>query len=246
MGTIEFDKKGININGTYKTLLASSLFYFRIPEQKWNERMQLLKKAGYDTIDVYFPWNYHEINPGIWDFSENRDVKKFLQLAKENALMVIARPGPYICSEWDGGAIPAWLYADDVNVRQNDPVFLEKIGAWYDKILPIIAEFQITNGGTVFCLQIENELDYFPCANPITYMERIKERAEDLGINIPMFYCCGQNDMLRSGGLVPGLITAYNIYSDWNSEGLERRCLHLREAVQERNMPFIVTENTVI
>lgn len=242
MGTIEFDKKGININGTYKTLLASSLFYFRIPEQKWNERMQLLKKAGYDTIDVYFPWNYHEINPGIWDFSENRDVKKFLQLAKENALMVIARPGPYICSEWDGGAIPAWLYADDVNVRQNDPVFLEKIGAWYDKILPIIAEFQITNGGTVFCLQIENELDYFPCANPITYMERIKERAEDLGINIPMFYCCGQNDMLRSGGLVPGLITAYNIYSDWNSEGLERRCLHLREAVQERNMPFIVTE----
>lgn len=88
--------------------------------------MQLLKKAGYDTIDVYFPWNYHEINPGIWDFSENRDVKKFLQLAKENALMVIARPGPYICSEWDGGAIPAWLYADDVNVRQNDPVFLER------------------------------------------------------------------------------------------------------------------------
>lgn len=39
--------------------------------------MKLLKTAGYNTIDVYFPWNYHETAPGIWDFSENRDVYAF-------------------------------------------------------------------------------------------------------------------------------------------------------------------------
>ena len=36
-------------------LLASSLFYFRIPREKWEKRMKLLKTAGYNTIDVYFP-----------------------------------------------------------------------------------------------------------------------------------------------------------------------------------------------
>ena len=36
-------------------LLASSLFYFRIPREKWAKRMKLLKTAGYNTIDVYFP-----------------------------------------------------------------------------------------------------------------------------------------------------------------------------------------------
>ena len=97
--------------------------------------MKLLKTAGYNTIDVYFPWNYHETAPGIWDFSENRDVYAFLELAKIHGLFVIARPGPYICSEWDGGGLPAWLAADGVSVRQyaleNTMVFLLLRGGAY-------------------------------------------------------------------------------------------------------------------
>ena len=135
-------------------LLASSLFYFRIPREKWEKRMKLLKTAGYNTIDVYFPWNYHETAPGIWDFSENRDVYAFLELAKIHGLFVIARPGPYICSEWDGGGLPAWLAADGVSVRQDDEEFLKRIGTWYDHILPVLEPFQISRGGTVLCMQI--------------------------------------------------------------------------------------------
>ena len=109
MEAIRLDQNGIYINGKYQTLLASSLFYFRIPRERWNDRMKLLKTAGYQAIDVYFPWNYHETAPDVWDFEGNKDVESFLKLAAENELFVIARPGPYICSEWDGGAIPAWL-----------------------------------------------------------------------------------------------------------------------------------------
>ncbi len=242
MRSIVFDQNGICIDGEYRTLLASSLFYFRIPQERWEERMQLLKAAGYHAIDVYFPWNYHETAPGCWDFEGNRNVERFLRLAADNGLYVIARPGPYICSEWDGGAIPAWLWERGIAIRQDDPEFLQEIGNWYGHILPVIAAYQIGKGGTVICMQIENELDFYNCTSPVSYMAKLKRQAEGLGIEVPLFYCCGQNDLLRGGGLTPGLYTAFNVYEDGGSPGLEERGFHLYASVQEREMPFLVTE----
>lgn len=239
---IKLDENGICINGKYRILLASSLFYFRIPKEKWQERMRILKLAGYQAIDVYFPWNYHETEPDQWDFEGNRDVTRFLELAAENDLFVIARPGPYICSEWDGGAIPAWLWAEGVKVRQDDAAFLEQLGNWYAHILPIIEPFQIGQGGTVICMQIENELDFYDCKSPVSYMQKLKKTVERMGIYVPCFYCCGQNDLLRAGGLTPGLYTAFNVYAEAGCAGLEARALHLYESVRERNMPFLITE----
>lgn len=223
-------------------LLISSLFYFRIPRERWEERMKLLKTAGYHGIDVYFPWNYHETAPGNWNFENNRDIEKFLELAARNELFVIARPGPYICSEWDGGGIPAWLWERNIAVRQDDQMFLHEMQRWYEHILPIISKYQIGNKGTVICMQIENELDFYRCISPVSYMEKLKEMAEELGIKVPLFYCCGQNDLLRGGGLTPGLYTAFNVYSDKDYIDLEKRASHLYNSVYERNMPFLVTE----
>lgn len=225
-----------------KILLASSLFYFRIPREVWEVRMKLLKTAGYNAIDVYFPWNYHETAPGEWDFSGNRDVRAFLELAAVYELQVIARPGPYICSEWDGGGMPAWLAAEQVDVRQDNPEFLRRIGSWYEHILPILQPYQITNGGPIICMQIENELDFFDCKSPVSYMEKLMKKARKLGIGVPLFYCCGQNDLLRSGGLTPGLYTSFNVYSDGNSPVVEERLLHLYSSVSDRNMPLLITE----
>ena len=239
---VRLEQDGVCINGTYKILLASSLFYFRIPRERWEERMLLLKAAGYNAIDVYFPWNFHEILPGVWDFSGQRDVKCFLELAAKHKLFVIARPGPYICSEWDGGALPPWLWVEGVPVRQDHPDFLSRIGAWYSHILPVIAPFQITEGGTVICMQIENELDFFDCKSPVTYMEKLMGKALSSGITVPLFYCCGQNDLLRGGGLTKGLYTAFNVYAASDDPLLEERAMHLYHEVSERKMPFLVTE----
>ena len=49
----------------------------------------------------YVPWNFHEPQPGQYEFSGDRDVEHFIQLAHELGLLVILRPGPYICAEWD-------------------------------------------------------------------------------------------------------------------------------------------------
>ena len=239
---IELNENGIWIDGSCQVILASSLFYFRIPQERWEQRMKLLKAAGYNAIDVYFPWNYHETAPGKWNFEENRDVERFLKIAKENELFVIARPGPYICSEWDGGAIPAWLYADGIPVRQDDPAFLNAMRTWYSHILPILDRYQITKQGSIICMQIENELDFYDCKSPVTYMGKLKKMAESFGMEIPLFYCCGQDDIVKSGGLTDGLYSAFNVYSPGDFKGLEQRALHLNEAAALRKMPFMITE----
>lgn len=49
----------------------------------------------------YVPWNFHEPRPGQYEFSGDHDVEYFIHLAHELGLLVILRPGPYICAEWD-------------------------------------------------------------------------------------------------------------------------------------------------
>ncbi len=36
----------------------------------------------------------------------------FIDIAHELGLLVLLRPGPYICGEWDFGGLPAWLISD--------------------------------------------------------------------------------------------------------------------------------------
>lgn len=61
----------------------------------------------------YVAWNFHEPQPGQYEFTGDHDVEHFIQLAHELGLLVILRPGPYICAEWDmvsaaRPALPAW------------------------------------------------------------------------------------------------------------------------------------------
>ena len=49
----------------------------------------------------YVPWNYHETEHGIFDFTGGRDLTGFLTMAHKLDLLVILRPGPYICAEWE-------------------------------------------------------------------------------------------------------------------------------------------------
>ena len=49
----------------------------------------------------YVPWNFHETAQGVYNFTGDRDLEHFLDLANQTGLLVILRPGPYICAEWE-------------------------------------------------------------------------------------------------------------------------------------------------
>ena len=239
---VTLDKNGVKINGKYTTLLCASLFYFRLPKETWDERIDALIKAGYNCIDVYFPWNYHEIRDGEWTFEDMADADTFLKKAADAGLYIVARPGPYICSEWDGGALPARLLGGDYNIRQNNAKFLGEVKKWFDKIIPIIVKHETTGAGGVIMVQLENELDFFDCADPTGYLAKLAVMAKGLGVKVPLFACAGQKDIVRAGGTAKDVVGTYNFYPNSSDPTFDGLCAHYYDVAADLGIPLLVTE----
>jgi len=239
---VAISKDSVLINGEPTILLCASLFYFRLPRETWADRMAQLRMAGYNCIDVYMPWNFHETRPGEWHFDGMADVALFLRMAAEHDLYVIARPGPYICSEWDGGAIPAWITSEKYSLRQNDDAYITVLKTWLDMILPIINRYQLGREGSIVMLQLENELDFFCCKEPEAYMLRLANIAKEHGIHIPLIACAGQADPQGAYGWAKGLYPTFNVYSGDRYGHLEQQCSTLRLLANEHNTPLLITE----
>lgn len=87
----------------------------------------MIKAMGLNTLSIYIMWNYHEVQRGLFDFyTENKNLPLFLDLAQKHQMMVLFRPGPYVCAEWDFGGMPARLLSiDGLVIRANNPQFLK-------------------------------------------------------------------------------------------------------------------------
>lgn len=243
MTAVEIADCRLTIDGVPRVLLCSSLFPFRIARSQWRSRIRAVAALGYHCLDVYFPWNHFEISPGVWDFTGERDMAHFLELARDEGLLVLARPGPYVCSEWDGGGLPAWLTQDpDLRVRQNEPRFLGRVEEWFDHILPILGRHQATEGGPIALVQLENELDFFDCDDPSGYVAALRDMARRHGIEVPLIACAGQGDGARATGAVEGVTAAFNLYPSDESTDIEAQVAYVEAAARLRDAPLIVTE----
>jgi hypothetical protein len=92
---------------------GGAFFYERIPPEEWRSSMLAMKQLGANTLDLYVPWNWHEVADGDFDFdghtNPRRNLQLVLQFARELNFHLIVRPGPVIRNEWRNGGYPAWL-----------------------------------------------------------------------------------------------------------------------------------------
>lgn len=65
--------------------------------QYWEDRLLKAKALGLNTIQTYVPWNLHEPAPGNLVFEGFANIEAFLNLCHKHGLLVMIRPGPYIC-----------------------------------------------------------------------------------------------------------------------------------------------------
>ena len=89
--------------------ISGEIHYFRIIPQLWKDSLMRLRAAGVNAIQVYVPWNFHETFENHFNFAGSANLTEFLRLAQEQDLLVLLRPGPYICAEWENGGLPYWL-----------------------------------------------------------------------------------------------------------------------------------------
>lgn len=177
------------MNGQPFIVKAAELHYPRIPKDYWEQRIQMCKALGMNTICLYIFWNFHEEKEDVFDFEGDKNVREFIQLCGANGMSVILRPGPYVCAEWEMGGLPWWLLKKkDIRLRDNDPYFLERVKKFEEALASQISDLTVTNGGPIIMIQVENEYGAYGDNKP--YISNIRDYLRELyGDQVVMFQC---------------------------------------------------------
>ncbi|OMF12138.1 beta-galactosidase [Paenibacillus amylolyticus] len=225
---LTYDARSFFLNGERVFLNSATIHYFRMPKEEWREVLLKAKLAGMNCIDTYFAWNVHEPEEGQWSFEGDNDCGAFLDLCAELGMWVIARPGPFICAEWDFGGFPYWLSTKDgVKFRENNETYLHYVNLYFDRIVPIIRERQLSAGGTVILVQVENEYGYLmDDAAASEHMNTLRDGLLHRGIDSTLITCVGGTE---------GTIEGANFWS-----GADGHYEKLR--VKQPDTPKMVTE----
>lgn len=187
--TFEVGKKAFMLDGKPFIIKAAEMHYTRIPAEYWEHRIKMCKALGMNTICIYAFWNIHEQRQGEFDFKGQNDIAKFCRLAQKNGMYIMLRPGPYVCSEWEMGGLPWWLLKKkDIKLRTNDPYFLERTKLFMNEIGKQLAGLQISRGGNIIMVQVENE--YGGYAVDKKYIANIRDIVRGAGFtDVPLFQC---------------------------------------------------------
>ncbi len=200
------------LNGEPFKIYSGAIHYFRSLPEYWEDRLLKLKLAGFNTVETYVCWNLHEPRKGEYNFSGMLDIVKFLETAQKIGLYAIVRPGPYICAEWEFGGFPAWLLKDkNIELRCNNPVYLQHVRDFFEKLFSILKPMLITNGGNIIAMQIENE--YGSYGNDKKYLAALKNMYEESGIDVLKFTSDGTWCNMLSGGTIENVLPTLNFGS---------------------------------
>ena len=201
MATFEIGEHDYVLDGRPMQIISGALHYFRVHPDLWADRIRKARLMGLNTIETYVAWNFHSPERGQFDTSGQRDLGRFLDLIAAEGLHAIVRPGPYICAEWDNGGLPAWLFAQTgAAVRENEPAYMAAVAEYFAQVLPTVASRQVTRGGPVLMVQVENE--YGAYGQDKEYLRALVRLIRAGGIEVPLFTCDQANDtMLERGGL---------------------------------------------
>lgn len=154
---IKIENCVLHYKGKEIPLMSGEFHYWRVLAENWEIIAEKIKEMGFNAIATYIPWNYHELEPEVYDFygntSPQRNLDKFLTLMEKAGLYVIIRPGPYIYSEWPFGGVPERCS----KFHRLSTEFLAMSKHYINAVSTIIRPHQITYGGSIIICQADNE-----------------------------------------------------------------------------------------
>ena len=219
---LEIRGREFYLHGKKFNIYSGAIHYFRVPHEYWRDRLLKLKAAGFNTVETYVAWNMHQPEENCWCFSGQADVVRFIRTAQEVGLYVIVRPGPYICAEWDFGGLPAWLLRhEQIRLRCYDEPYITYVKKYFDVLIPKLARLQITLGGPILAMQIENE--YGSYGRDKKYLGFLRDLIRKNGIDVLLFTSDGESRYHLSGGGLDGEMKGVNFggYPEKNFHALK-------------------------
>ncbi len=189
--------------------VMGEMHYSRVPAHRWKTELLKMKAGGVQIVSVYTIWIHHEEVEGEWNFSGNRNLRKFLKTVQECGMYCFLRIGPWIHGEVRNGGFPDWLMEmeklDGVRLRTNDVRYLGFVRRFYDRIFEEVRGLLISDEGPVMGIQIENE--YGHCGGlqgeeGEAHMRTLKNMAQSIGFQVPIYTATGWGGAV-TGGMLP-------------------------------------------
>ncbi len=98
----------------------------------------------------------------------------------------------------------------DIKIRSRDPQFLDACRKYLRQVGKQLAPLQITRGGPIILVQVENEYGSF--GNDREYLGLIRDALQDAGFEVPFFTCDGPSQLPLDTR--PDIFCAVNFGSD--------------------------------
>ncbi|EFN73255.1 Beta-galactosidase [Camponotus floridanus] len=203
---VDYENNQFLLDGKPFRYVSGSFHYFRAPRQYWRDRLRKMRAAGLNAVSTYVEWSLHEPEPGQFNWAGDADLIEFLNIAQEEDLFVLLRPGPYICAERDLGGLPYWLLreAPDIKLRTKDAAFMKYATAYLNQVLEKVKPLLRGNGGPIIMVQIENEYGSYNACDT-EYTDMLKEIiVGKVGSKALLYTTDGASASLLRCGFVPG------------------------------------------
>lgn len=235
---IRYDGDCFQIEGRDTFVYSAAFHYYRTPKELWRDRLSKIKHAGFNTIETYVPWNWHEreMPKGLEDFSQLdlSELQEFLDMVHhEFEMYSIVRPGPFICAEWAGGGYPRWLakFVPDLNkpgmpklwLRSADQAHIDWSLHWYRGVCPLFARHQLSRkkpgAKGIILVQIENEYNHHGTPGKAGVLRDLYRAVLDAGVDVPIFTCMTNESRGSADPVLSQIFDSDNYYVGFNKAG---------------------------
>jgi hypothetical protein len=253
---IRYDGHCLQIESQDFFLSSAAFHYYRTPQALWRDRFQKIKDAGFNTVETYVPWNWHErdLPSGLDDFSkiDLSGFEAWLKMAHDEfGFYTIVRPGPFICAEWGGGGYPRWLAkfnpwtGKEFWLRSADDAHIAWSVHWYEAVCKVFAREQITRkpqgAKGIILVQIENEYDYHKAPDKPGVLRALYDAVKKAGVDVLIFTCRTEETRGSKDPVLSQVFDCDNLYVALDgAPGCAERMVSLR--TQQPNAPAFVTE----
>lgn len=205
---VRWDKHSLIIDGKRVAAVMGEAHYSRIPADEWKSEIHKMKEGGITLIATYVFWSHVEEEEGIFDWSGQRNLRRFIELCGEEGLPVVIRIGPFCHGEVRNGGIPDWMFTKGCKMRQPNATFMHYVAALYRQIYSQIVGLQWKDGGRVIACQFDNEY-----RGSGDYLMALKRTAVEIGFDLPFYTRTGWPELSKPvpfGEMIP----LYGDYAD--------------------------------
>jgi beta-galactosidase len=206
--TLGINNQYLTRNGQPWLPVMGEFHYSRSPADSWEAELLKMKAAGIDIVASYVMWDHHEERDGEFDWSGNRDLRRFVQLAAKAGLDVVVRIGPWVHAEVRYGGIPDWV-VNAMPTRGDDPQYLQAVERLYTQIGRQLDGQLWKQGGRVIGIQLENEYNLNGPGQGAGHMATLKRLALKAGLDVPLYTATAWDGALYPSGEITPVFGGY-------------------------------------